>query len=130
MGATKVRRDARKRVVTFLGLTLLFTAVSASLLIGIGTGGNAGESRPGCVWSPGLAALVTVFSFQRNVKGIGWRLGRHATSSSATDLPLAECSLVYGVVRALELGVLPLQPAPCSDSRGRCTYRSTDWRWT
>ena len=50
------RRDARNRIVTFLVPTLLFTAVSASLAIGIGTQGDAGELIGlGVVWSPGLA---------------------------------------------------------------------------
>jgi hypothetical protein len=41
--------------VTFLVLTLLFTAVSASLAIGIGLEGDAGDLIAlAVVWSPGL----------------------------------------------------------------------------
>lgn len=64
--------DARKRIVMFLVLTLLFTAVSASLAIGIGTEGDAGDLIAlGVMWSPGLAAFATVFAFQRNFRGMG-----------------------------------------------------------
>lgn len=106
-GREQVRRDARQRIVTFLALTLLFTAVSASLAIGIGTGGDAGDLIALAVmWSPGLAALLTVFAFQRNVKGIGWRLGKPRYLLIGYGLPLAECSLVYGLAWLTGLGGL------------------------
>jgi membrane protease YdiL (CAAX protease family) len=99
--------DARKRIVTFLVLTLLFTAVSASLAIGIGTGGDAGDLIAlGVMWSPGLAALVTVFAFQRNFRGMGWRLGKPRYLLIGYALPLVECSLVYGLVWLVGLGGL------------------------
>lgn len=99
--------DARKRIVTFLALTLLFTAVSASFAIGIGTGGDAGELIAlGVMWSPGLAALVTVFAFQRNFKGMGWRLGKPRYLFIGYGLPLVECCLVYGLVWLIGLGAL------------------------
>jgi CAAX protease family protein len=101
------RRDARKRIVTFLVLTLLFTALSASLAIGIGTGGDAGDLIAlGVMWSPGLAALVTIFAFQRNFKGIGWHLGKPRYLLIGYGLPLVECSLVYGLVWLTGLGGL------------------------
>jgi uncharacterized protein len=99
--------DARKRILTFLALTLLFTAASVSLAIAIGTGGNGGDLIAlAIMWSPGLAALVTVFAFQRNVKGIGWRLGRPRYLLIGYALPLVECSLVYGLVWLIGLGEL------------------------
>jgi membrane protease YdiL (CAAX protease family) len=99
--------DARQRIVTFLVLTLLFTAVSASLAIGIGFGGDAGDVIAlGVMWSPGLAALVTVFAFQRNLKGMGWQLGKPRYLFIGYALPLVECSLVYGAVWLVGLGEL------------------------
>lgn|SRR5215217_2897196 len=63
------RCDARRRIVTFLVLTLLLTAAAASLAIGIALGRNVGDLIAlALVWSPGLAALITVLAFQRNVK--------------------------------------------------------------
>jgi uncharacterized protein len=99
--------DARKRIVTFLVLLLVFTAVSAALAIGIGFGGGAGDLIGlAIVWSPGLAALITVFAFQRNVKGIGWRPGKPRYLLIGYGLPLVECSLVYGLVWLTGLGGL------------------------
>jgi hypothetical protein len=96
--------DARKRIVTFLVLTLLFTAVSASLAIGIGLEGNAGDLIAlAVVWSPGVAALITVFAFQRNLKGIGWRLGKPRYLLIGYGLPLVECTFVYGVPQLARL---------------------------
>ena len=100
-------RDAQKRILTFLALTVLFTAVSAALAIGIGTGGDAGDLIAlGVMWSPGLAALITVFAFQRNLKGIGWPLGKPRYLLIGYALPLVECSLVYGLVWLVGLGGL------------------------
>jgi membrane protease YdiL (CAAX protease family) len=90
-----------------LALTVLFTAVSAAAAIGIGTGGDAGELIAlGVMWSPGLAALVTVFAFQRNFRGIGWPLGKPRYLLIGYALPLVECSLVYGLVWLIGLGGL------------------------
>ncbi len=106
-GGPHPARDAGKRIIAFLGLTLIFTAVSASLAIGIGTGGGAGELIALVVmWSPGLAALVTIFAFQRNVRGFGWQLGRPRYLLIGFALPLVECSLVYGLVWPSGLGAL------------------------
>jgi len=106
-GSPHPARDAGKRIIAFLGLTLIFTAVSASLAIGIGTGGDAGQLIALAVmWSPGLAALVTIFAFQRNLRGIGWQLGRPRYLLVGFALPLVECSLVYGLVWSSGLGAL------------------------
>jgi membrane protease YdiL (CAAX protease family) len=106
-GSAHPARDAGKRIIVFLVLTLIFTAVSASLAIGIGTRGDAGELIALAVmWSPGLAALVTIFAFQRNVRGIGWQLGRPRYLLIGYALPLVECSLVYGLVWPSGLGAL------------------------
>jgi uncharacterized protein len=100
-------RDARKRIATFLVLTVLLTAVSTSLALGIGFGGDVGDLIDlALVWSPGLAALITVLAFQRNVKGIGWRLGKPRYLLIGYGLPLVECSLVYGLVWLTGLGGL------------------------
>jgi len=100
-------RGAGKRIIAFLCLTLVFTAVSASLAIGLGTGGDAGDLIALAVmWSPGLAALVTLVAFQRNVRGIGWQLGRPRYLLIGYALPLVECSVVYGLVWTSGLGAL------------------------
>jgi membrane protease YdiL (CAAX protease family) len=99
--------DARKRIVTFLALLLLLTAVSGSLASGPGIAGGAGDLIAlAVVWSPGLAALITTLAFQRNVKGIGWRLGKPRYLLIGYGLPLVECSLVYGLVWLTGLGGL------------------------
>jgi CAAX protease family protein len=106
-GERKARRDARRRIATFLALTFSFTAVVASLAIGIGTDGASGDLLGlGVMWSPGLAGLITVFLFQRNFRGMGWGLGKSRYLLVGYGLPLAECSLVYGVVWAIGLGDL------------------------
>jgi hypothetical protein len=62
------------------------------------------RARGGVVAWP--AALITVFAFQRNVNGIGWRLGKPRYLLIGYGLPLVECSFVYGVVWLVGLGGL------------------------
>jgi hypothetical protein len=81
--------------------------VSATLAIGIGTDGDDGELIALAVKrSPGQAAHVTVLAFQRNVKGLGWRLGKPRYLLIGFALPLVECSLVYGLAWLTGLGGL------------------------
>jgi uncharacterized protein len=99
--------DARKQIVAFLALTLVFTAISAGLAISVGLGGPTGDLIAlGVMWSPGLAGLVTVLAFQRNLRGMGWGPGKPFYLLVGYGLPLLECSLVYGIVWLTGLGQL------------------------
>jgi membrane protease YdiL (CAAX protease family) len=58
------------------------------------------------MWSPGLAGLVTLLAFQRNLRGMGWGPGKPFYLLVGYGLPLLECSLVYGIVWLTGLGQL------------------------
>lgn len=79
---------ARQEIVTFLLLTFASSSIFYYKII---SGGDIGASSPllimGLMWCPGIAALITRFSFQRNLRGLGWGLGkpRYLLASSASS---------------------------------------------
>ena len=56
------------------------------------------------MWTPGLAALIAQWSLQRNVRGLGWRLGPLRYYVFAYFFPLAFCLPVYIIVWLSPLG--------------------------
>jgi membrane protease YdiL (CAAX protease family) len=50
------------------------------------------------MWCPGIAALITRFSFQRNLRGLGWGLGKRRYLLVSYGIPLLYASVAYGLV--------------------------------
>lgn len=99
------RDAARRKVVTFLALTLAFSSVFYYLII---SGGSL-EVHGGIyvlflMWSPGTAALLTRLIHQRNVRGEGWGWGGTKWQLLAYFLPMGYASVAYGAVWLAKLG--------------------------
>lgn len=58
------------------------------------------------MWSPALAGLLTTLIFQRNVRGMGWGLGKPLYYAIAYMLPLLYAGVAYGLVWLFGLGRL------------------------
>jgi membrane protease YdiL (CAAX protease family) len=56
------------------------------------------------MWAPGLAGLVTTFVFQRNFRGMGWRLGKIKYYIVAYFLPIVYGLIAYGAIWLFGLG--------------------------
>lgn len=103
--------EGGRRILTYLALLVLFTGLSLALVAVFGSEQAAGGFVGTLVmWSPGVAALVTVFSFQRNLKGMGWRPGKPRYLLLGYGLPLVDATLVYGAVWLLGFGALRGHP--------------------
>ena len=97
--------NARKRIVIFLILTLLLSAIFWILIWragGVNKGGTVYVTF--LMWCPGLAAIITTFSFQHNMRGLGWRFGALRYGLLAFALPLVYGGLVYGIAWLTGLG--------------------------
>jgi membrane protease YdiL (CAAX protease family) len=106
-GWRRASSEGRKRIVTFLVLTFAFSAVWEALIIRAGTlHAGGGLFVLGLMWSPGIAALITTYGFQRSFRSMGWRLGKPRYLLVGYGLPIVEGTLVYGVVWLIGLGVL------------------------
>ncbi len=105
--------DALKRIITFLILTLLLSAIFWALIFQAGgTQAFGGAYTLGLMWCPGIAALVTTFVFQRNLRELGWSLGKLRYLLLAYALPLAYAGVPYILVWMVGLGQFTTQNVP------------------
>jgi membrane protease YdiL (CAAX protease family) len=92
---------ARKKIILFLILTFSFSGVFYYLMA---SAGEIGSYTLGLMWCPGIAALLTQFAFQRNVRGLGWGTGRPKYLLLSYGLPVIYGVVIYGVVWLTGLG--------------------------
>jgi len=99
-------RDAsRRKVWTYLALTLVFSSIFYALIISAGSlAVHGGLYVLALMWSPGVAALLTRLIHQRNLQGEGWGWGGTRWQLLAYFLPLAYAAVAYGAVWLLGLG--------------------------
>ena len=110
------RQSTRRELTLFLCLTFGLSAVFWGLIIHAGSlGAHGGLYVLALMWSPGVSALATRLSFQRNVRGEGWGWHRETTrwAALAYVLPIVYATIAYGLVWLTRLGRVDL---------GRFTY--------
>ncbi len=94
-----------RKLVTFLVLVFGLTWFFAGLLI---LSGETARANPGHVlgimWSPGIAAILTCLFFQRNVRGLGWKLGKPTYLLLSYVLPLLIGLVTYSAIWISGLG--------------------------
>jgi membrane protease YdiL (CAAX protease family) len=99
--------DARRRVIAFLVLTFALSTIFYVLV-----NRNGGFEGDGEVWvmplmlMPGLSALAITYYFQRNLRELGWGLGRPIYYAIAYLLPFVYCMVAYGAVWLFGLGAI------------------------
>jgi membrane protease YdiL (CAAX protease family) len=107
--------DAIRRVILFLVFTFGLSTICYVLV-----NRNGGIDGGGALyvmilmWIPGLVALAINFFFQRNLRGMGWGLGRPVYYVVAYALPLAYGTVAYGATWLLHLG--SVNPAALGDN--------------
>ncbi len=91
--------DARKRVVTYVILTFVLSAPFYYLVHqNGGLEGNGALYVFPLMWMLGVAGLITTFAYQRNLRGMGWGLGKPKYYLIAYLLPVLYATIAYGVV--------------------------------
>jgi membrane protease YdiL (CAAX protease family) len=105
---------ARKYIVTFLILTFLTSSVFWLLIYRAGDiRANNGLLTFCLMWCPGLSAMLTTLTYQRNLRGLGWsRPNPRSMLLLAYVVPLVYATLVYGVVWIAGLGVFTTHNLP------------------
>ena len=95
----------KAQIWTFLAVTFALTVVFSYPMIQAGNMYLAGGAYVMAImWSPGIAALVTCLMFQRNLRGLGWRLGKVRYLVASYLIPLAAALIVYSTVWLTGLG--------------------------
>jgi uncharacterized protein len=90
-----------KKILVFLLLTFTFSSVFYYLII---AAGSIHAYSAGLMWCPGAAALITQLLFQRNLRGLGWRMGKAKFNLMGYGLPVIYGGGVYAIVWLTGLG--------------------------
>lgn len=99
----------KTQILVFLVVTFALTIVLSYPMIRAGDMYLAGGAYVmGIMWSPGIAALITCLVFQRNLRGLGWGLGKLRYLAASYLIPLGAALVVYSSVWVTGLGKLSL----------------------
>jgi uncharacterized protein len=101
-----MQRLAIRKIVTFLVLTALFSAVFYRLIIRVGIE-HANFLVLGLMWCPGTAAIITCLIYQRNLRGVGWGWGKTRYQLWSYFIPLLYALAVYLIVWLGGFGKFP-----------------------
>ena len=98
--------NAKKKIITFLVITFILSIIFYGLIIR--AGGVEEDAAMIYVillmWSPGVAGLITTFIYQRNLRGMGWGLGKPKYLAIGWLLPVLYTGIIYSVVWLFGLG--------------------------
>ena len=113
------------KIITFLVLTFALSSVFYLLIVAAGsTKAAGGLYELGLMWCPAVAALVTQFAFQRNLRGLGWRPLQRRFLALAYFLPVLYGLVTYVAIWLTGLGEFsPQQLAATAGSQ--IGYRPT-----
>ena len=103
-----MKNNVKKKLTIFLPLTIVLSAIFHVLNARAGSlQAGGGLYTFGLMWSPGVAALVTQFVTEGNLRGLGWRWGKTRYQLLSIALPYLLISMVYGIVWLTGLGGFP-----------------------
>jgi membrane protease YdiL (CAAX protease family) len=101
------KNNAKKQAITYLIIIFLFSLPWYVLISLNGGLAGGGQGYVGILmWMPALAGLLTAFIYQRNLRGMGWGLGKPKYYLIAYLLPLLYAGIAYGLVWLLGLGAV------------------------
>lgn len=97
-----------KLVFTFLGITILMSALFDFLIIHTGMmWSGLGLNLTGLMWSPGLAAIITSLLFKRDLNLIGWKWGKTRYQTGSVLVPLLYVTITYVIIWLVGWGGFP-----------------------
>lgn len=102
-------RLAIKQIVTFLLLTLIFSAIPYAKVIRLGIQHVAILPVLALAWSPAVAAIATRLIYQKNLSGIGWRWGKTRYQLWSYFIPILYGLAAYTIIWVTGLGKFPNQ---------------------
>jgi CAAX protease family protein len=101
----ETRASSRAKIITLLVLTFALSSIFYLLMISAGSIRAAGGLYEfALMWCPAVAALATQFAFQRNVRGLGWRLPQWQYLATGYFLPVIYGFITYLLVWSTGLG--------------------------
>lgn len=99
------REEIKKKITTFLVITFALSTIFYYLIISAGSlRASGGMYVYALMWCPGLAALITQFIFQRNIRELGWKWRKTRYQAIGYALPLLYALAAYLVIWLTGLG--------------------------
>lgn len=93
-----------KKILTFIVLVFLLSSYFYYKIIASGSLFGNGMAVFGIMWMPALAAVITKLIFDKDLKGLGFRLGKIRYLLISYLLPIMACLVVYSLVWLVGLG--------------------------
>lgn len=90
------RRQILRQVITFLALTTLLSAGVFALMFS-GPGDSMGMVLL-MMWTPAIAAFITLAIFRERLSSLGWAPGKLRTLVESYTLPVVVALIAYGLV--------------------------------
>jgi len=112
-------RKVRQRIVLFLVLTFLFSAILWSIIVRAGQLDARGQLYTlVLMWCPGIAALLTTLIARHDLRELGWKIGPARYLLISYALPVGYAGIAYGVTWLLGWGALTMQNVPAGQPLG------------
>jgi uncharacterized protein len=100
----------RKKIITFLLLTFLFSSIFYYLILTSGSMHTSGGIYVlGLMWCPGLAAILVQLVYHRNLRDLGWKWGKTRYQFLSYIIPFLYAFIAYSIVWVTGLGGFPNQ---------------------
>lgn len=97
--------NEKKQIITYLVLVFALSSIFYVLIPRQGGLEGGGDTLVvPLMWMPALAAVVTTFIYHRNIRGLGWGLGKPIYYLIAYLLPILYAGIAYSVISLLGLG--------------------------
>ena len=93
-----------KKIWTFLLLTFLLSAVFYAMILSLESLQEADNLVFGLMWCPGISAIITVLIFDKNIRGLGWKLGKAKYLLLSFLIPISYALIPYSIVWVTGLG--------------------------
>ncbi|GAA0178435.1 hypothetical protein SH2C18_14930 [Clostridium sediminicola] len=97
-----------KKVIVFILLVFVLTSFSYYKIISTGTLEGNEQYVFIAMWMPAISAFITKIIFDRNLKGLGWKIGKLKYQGISYAIPLFSGLVVYSIAWISGIGGLDL----------------------
>ena len=118
-------QNENSNIIVFVALAALVSSIFYTLIIGAGhVGAGAGLYVTGLMWSPAVAAFLTVYIKRLDVRSLGLNWGGNRYALLAYAMPIAYAAIAYALIWIFGSGFFP-DPAAIASLSQRLGWHIT-----